>query len=472
MESREQQLEARHRAIVERIAHQLRERRSSRPLSLKKRSVSHQVPKAGDLKYSDDKLDVSDLDAILRIDPDRRICVAEPGVTFVALVAATLRHGLVPTVVPELKTITVGGAVAGCSIESMSFRYGGFHDSCTAYEVITARGEILNCAPDDEDPLLFEMMHGTFGTLGIISKLTFKLVPAQPFVHVTHERYRRLDDFQAAIVGHRARGDLDFMDGFVHSPDEYVLCVGRFTSTAPYVSRYDWLKVYCESTRTRREDFLRTADYFFRYDRGVTNVHPRSWIGRLLFGKLLGSSQLLRLAEIFHDLFSAERPTITLDVFIPFSKVPSFLDWYGREFRFYPLWCVPYQRVRDYAWLSPNFYARCEDTLFLDLAIYGMKQPRDRNYHALMERKLMELGGLKTLISHNYYSEDDFWKIYNLPNYARVKARTDPDNVFRDLFLKTCRAARGLTAATAARSDGDQARARVRGAASPPTSAP
>ena len=58
--------------------------------------------------------------------------------TFVDLVAATLRHGLVPIVVPELKTITIGGAVAGCSIESMSFRYGGFHDTCLEYEVITA----------------------------------------------------------------------------------------------------------------------------------------------------------------------------------------------------------------------------------------------------------------------------------------------------------------------------------------------
>ena len=31
---------------------------------------------------------------------------------------ATLRRGLVPIIVPELKTITLGGAVSGCSIES------------------------------------------------------------------------------------------------------------------------------------------------------------------------------------------------------------------------------------------------------------------------------------------------------------------------------------------------------------------
>lgn len=51
---------------------------------------------------------------------------------------------------------------------------------------------------------------------------------------------------------------------------------------------------------------------------------------------------------------------------------------------------------------------------------------------------------MKTLISHNYYSEEDFWKTWNRDNYQKVKRRTDPDNLFRDLYAKTCRAARGL----------------------------
>src|SRR5438874_2040907 len=81
-----------HAARVARIASQLRGRPGTRPLSLRKRAVSHQVPKARDLRARDEKIDISDLDAILEIDPVARICVAEPGVTFVDLVAATLRH--------------------------------------------------------------------------------------------------------------------------------------------------------------------------------------------------------------------------------------------------------------------------------------------------------------------------------------------------------------------------------------------
>src|SRR5678816_164762 len=115
------EIEALHAAKVARIATQLQKHPPTRPVSLRKEAPPHQVPKRRDLRQFDDKIDISDLTAILDIDPVARTCTAEAGVMFCDLVEATLRYGLVPIVVPELKTITVGGAVAGCSIESMSF---------------------------------------------------------------------------------------------------------------------------------------------------------------------------------------------------------------------------------------------------------------------------------------------------------------------------------------------------------------
>ena len=435
---------AAHARKVERVTSALRLRRSDRPVSLKKRAVSHQVPKAGDLKYSDERIDVSDLDAILEIDPERRLCVAEAGVTFADLVAATLPLGLAPAIVPELKTITIGGAVSGCSIESMSFVHGGFHDSCIEYEVVTARGEVLRCTPDNEHRLLFHMMHGSFGTLGILTRLTFRLIDARPFVHVEHRRYDRIEPYQQAIAAHAEAQDVDFLDGIIHAPDELVLTSGRFVDEAPYTHRYDWVRVYHQSTRTRSEDYLRSYDYYFRYDRGVTQVHPKSLLGRVIFGKLLGSTQVLRAAEKLRWLLPADHPNVILDVFVPMGRVAAFMDWYQRELGFFPLWCVPYRRVQHYPWLSDEFYARTRETLFLDLAIYGMRQPPGQNYHAIIEQKLLEIGGLKTLISHNYFSESDFWRIFNKRAYDQVKTVADPDNIFRDLYTKTCRASQGL----------------------------
>ncbi len=438
-------LNARHARKVARVADQLRRRESAAPLSRQKRVVSHQVPKLHDKKHTDEKVDLFDFDEVIEIDPVRRICIAEPGVPFCTLVDRTLPLGLVPIVVPELKTITIGGAVAGCSIESMSYIYGGFHDTCLEYEIITAKGDVLTCTPDNEHALIFQMMHGSFGTVGILSRLVFRLIPAKPFVHLRHETHLSIDSYTASIRSHFESRDVDFMDGIIHSPSHLVLCVGNFTDSAPYTNRYDWLKVYYRSTAKRREDYLKTPHYFFRYDQGVTNVHPKSFIGRLLFGKFLGSSQILRLAERLRWLRRSDgRPDVTVDTFIPFSRLKEFLEWYAEEFRHFPLWVVPYARVHDYEWLTDSFWSKLSDTLMIDIAIYGMKQRGETNYYRLMEEKLQELGGIKTLISYNYYKEDEFWRIFNRKNYDAVKAITDPDNIFRNLYEKTCRAAMGL----------------------------
>jgi FAD/FMN-containing dehydrogenase len=438
--------EARHREKVDRIAAQLRVHRGPAPVSFKKRAVSHEVPKVADLRHRDQKIDLTDLDEILHVDPVRRICVAEPGVSFVDLVEATLRHGLVPVVVPELKTITVGGAVAGCSLESTSFRTGGFHDSCLAYEVITARGEVLTCTPENEHRLVFEMMHGTFGTLGVLSKLTFKLMPAKRFVRVQYEKHATLGSYLASIRRHTERQDADFMDGIIHSPTELVLSMGHFTDEAPYAHRYDWMRIYPDSTRTRTEDYLRTADYFYRYDRGVTNVNPRSFAGRLLFGKFLSSSRVLWLADRFHWLLKRFPPPVTVDVFVPISRATEFLTWYRQAIGHFPLWCVPYRIARPYAWLSDQFVSGLRDELFLDLAIYGFRPAPGANPYRLLEEKLMEVGGVKTLISTNLYTEDEFWRTWNRPNFETVKALVDPDNRLRGLYEKMCRVAQGAAA--------------------------
>src|SRR5665648_355826 len=236
-----------HKEKVSRIAKLLKERKSTAPLTRKKKSVSHIVPKPKHKKHSDEKLDIRDLDEIIYIDTDNCICIAEPGVTFAKVVDETIKHGLVPLVVPELKTITIGGAVAGGSIESMSFKFGGFHDSCLEYEVMTAKGDVLICTPDNENQLLFQMVHQTFGTLGIITLLKFKLIPAKQFVKVTYEKFKSLEKYKEAIWKHYTKKDIDFMDGIIHSPEEYVLSIGNFVDTAPYTHSYNWMRIYSVS---------------------------------------------------------------------------------------------------------------------------------------------------------------------------------------------------------------------------------
>jgi len=63
-------------------------------------------------------LDVTGLDRVLRVDPDAGTADVQGMTTYETLVDTTLAYGFMPLVVPQLKTITLGGAVAGLGIES------------------------------------------------------------------------------------------------------------------------------------------------------------------------------------------------------------------------------------------------------------------------------------------------------------------------------------------------------------------
>ena len=383
-------------------------------------------------------IDISDLDEILEINNERFYCIAEPGATFEKIVNETLKYNLVPAVVPELKTITIGGGVSGCSIESMSYKFGGFHDNCLEYEIMNEKGEAITCTPENENKLLFQMVHGTFGTLGIITKIKFKLMPASPYVKVSYERYENLDDYKSAIWKHYKEKDIDFMDGIIHNPNLYILSAGNFVDKTPYTNNYDWMKIYYVSTAKRKEDYLKTEDYFFRYNKGVTNVRPKSLVGRIFFGKIVNSTNTLKIANKFKEIIPEKSIPVTVDTFIPYSSIDEFMDWYIKEINHFPLWCVPYKIVHKYEWLSDDFIKKTKDELFLDIALYGLHRRNPKHYYRLIEEELMDIHAVKTLISSNYYSEDEFWSIWNKENYTAVKKQTDPENVFNDLYKKMC----------------------------------
>jgi hypothetical protein len=85
--------------------------------SLKKANESHMVPQANISRSNDKKINITALTDILEVDPEHKIGIAESGVTFSQLIQATMKYNLIPLCVSELKGITIGGAVAGCSCE-------------------------------------------------------------------------------------------------------------------------------------------------------------------------------------------------------------------------------------------------------------------------------------------------------------------------------------------------------------------
>ena len=164
------------------------------------------------------RVDLSGFNEVVEVDPLHSLVSAEGMTTYVDVVDATLARGVIPCVVPQLKSITLGGAVAGVGIEASSFRYGLVHDTLLALEVLLADGAIVTCKPDNEHRDLFYGFPNSYGTLGYALKVTARTVPVKPYVRIEHVHHtdpaRYFEDLEARC---RAK-DADFIDGTVFSP--------------------------------------------------------------------------------------------------------------------------------------------------------------------------------------------------------------------------------------------------------------
>ena len=213
-------------------------------------------------------LDVSGLTGVLEVDPAARIAEVAGMCTYEDLVAATLPHGLTPLVVPQLKTITLGGAVSGLGIEAASFRNGLPHESVLELDVLTGAGELVTAVPGDE---LFAGFPNSYGTLGYATRLRIELEPVHSHVGLRHIRFDDLDELCAAIAQIMATRrwdgeDVDYLDGVMFSPTESYLTLGTRIKHDGPGSDYTGEQIYYRSLQQRQRDVLSTHDYLWRWD--------------------------------------------------------------------------------------------------------------------------------------------------------------------------------------------------------------
>ena len=132
--------------------------------------------------------------------------------TYVELVDATLPHGLAPAVVPELKSITVGGATTGVGIESSSFRHGLVHETVAAFDVLVADGSVVHCSPT-EHPELYPRLPELVRQPRLCDAAQRAMIPVLPYVRLAHERHDDPASFFASIAAECARPTCDYLDG-------------------------------------------------------------------------------------------------------------------------------------------------------------------------------------------------------------------------------------------------------------------
>lgn len=402
------------------------------------------------LNYSADRiLDISDLNEVLEINPEERFVLVEPNVTMKALVEATLAHGLIPPVVMELRSITVGGGIQGGAGESSSFKYGPFHDTCLAYEVLTGNGERVVTSPTEESNL-FRGLPATYGTIGVITLVKLSLIPAQPFVHLTYERTGNFDAGLTLIKEH-LKEDLDFVDAIQWSKESGVVMTGYLSEDDPQLphSRFlrpwdDWFYLHAEKITRRHasyEELIPIRDYLFRYNRGAF------WMGRFGFSLLhLPYNRLTRL--LLHPLFKTRmlyrflqqtqlsQRYLLQDCVLPENTVADFVRFVDRELSVYPLWILPFKQPSEVTRATHGFLGT---PLVVDIGLWGEVKLPPAEFVQLnqkIERVLTHYRGCKVLYAHTYYTREDFWKIYNQDQYTALREHYHATSVFPDIYDK------------------------------------
>jgi FAD/FMN-containing dehydrogenase len=405
-------------------------------------------------------LDVSGLAGVISIDVRAQTADVQGMCTYEDLVTETLKLGFIPYVVPQLKTITLGGAVTGLGIESTSFRNGLPHESVVEMDIFTGSGEVVTVATTGEHADLYSTFPNSYGSLGYATRLRIKLEKVPAYAALRHVRFHEGDKLAAAIAEIADSGEwqgqrVDAMDGVAFEPGEYYLTLARWTDegSVAQCSDYTGMGIYFRSIQERETDLLTVHDYIWRWDTdwfwcsgafgaqnpAIRRFWPRRWKRSDAYMKLLALDLKLGIADKLDARAGRpERERVIQDIEVPVERISEFLDWFDDEIGMRPVWLCPLQASREW----PT-YPLVPKKTYVNAGFWGtvhvgpdrVNAPKNR----AIEAKVHDLDGHKSLYSDSFYDRETFDRLYDGANLAAVKKRYDPDDRLISLYDKAAK---------------------------------
>jgi FAD/FMN-containing dehydrogenase len=388
---------------------------------------------------------------VLQVDAAAGWVDSEGMITYEDLTRECLAHGVMPAVVPQLKTITLGGAVAGVGIESSSHRYGLVHDTMLEIDVLLGDGRVVTCTAANEHADLFFGFPNSYGTLGYALRVKAKTVPVKPYVRLEHIGFQSADKFFHALRERLRAGEADFVDGTVFSPGQMYITLGRFADRAPYTSDYTYEHIYYRSIAAKREDYLTIHDYIWRWDtdwfwcsKNVLAQHPlvrrlygRSRLGSRTYTKIMRWNSRIGITKKLERVIGLHSESVIQDVDIPLARAAEFLAFYAEHIALWPQWICPIG-PRPHSGRFSLYPVNNE--WYINFGFWDVKRTREEHpaghFNRLIERKVAELGGIKSLYSDSFFSPGEFDRYYGGEAYRALKAKYDSRGAFPQLYEK------------------------------------
>ncbi|CAN8100016.1 unnamed protein product [Discula destructiva] len=396
----------------------------------------------------DNIVDTSSLRHVLSIDKKHKTALVEPNVAMDVLVEATMQQGLVPQIVMEFPSITVGGGFSGSAGESSSFRFGLFEATINCIEIVLATGEVTKASRTDKQDLFWGAA-SAFGTLGVVTVLEVQLMDARKYVALTYHYSEGFPKILAKINEEISKEANDYVDAIMFTRDTAVTCSGRLVDNLPsdqaprtFTRRKDpWFYLRAHQIHSKMAkssdapvitDYIPLVDYLFRYDRGGF------WTGRETFKYFkVPFNRITRyvLDPLLHTrvINTAQAKTdfanyyMVQDCGIPLDKCQDFNTWLDTHVDIYPIWLCPLRVRRPTPDAAHGIHAamgRADHPDLLNFGVWGfnswdLQEAIGKN--RALETQVRRLGGWKTLYAHAYYTEDEFWELYDRDSYSAVR---------------------------------------------------
>lgn len=385
------------------------------------------------------------LSHVLKVDTKTRIALVEPNVPMDRLVETTMKYGLVPPVVMEFPGITVGGGYAGTSGESSSFKHGFFDRTIKSVEMVLANGEVVTASPNEKADL-FHGAAGALGTLGITTLVELQLLEVKSYVETTYHPVASVAEAIRKLQEVTADQTYDYIDGILFSKKRGAIITGRLTNVLPEsaeVSHFSrtadpWFCLRVQEKITQNVGPVTEAipldEYLFRYDRGGF------WVGLSVFYYFMIPfnrwtrwflDDFLHTRMLYKALLASghSKQYMVQDLALPYATVPKFIDFTDETLGIYPLWLCPL-RQETLPTLHPHSRETEADgnTLkpMLNIGLWGPGSHDEDEFveqNRKLESKLKELGGMKWLYAQTYYTEEEFWSIYDRKWYDALRAK-------------------------------------------------
>lgn len=422
---------------------------NNKPIHIKKRTISNLFRYDGRDKKERREVDLRDFNKPLYVDAKKQTLEVQGLTTFEQIVDFTLPHGLVPLVTPELKRITIGGAIVGIGIETNSYRYGFVHDGLLEADILLPDGRIITCKPDGEHRDLFYALANSYGTLGYVLRAKIKLRPAKRYVKLVTVQSENTADL---INGMKRSADdpkIDYMESLIYSKDELYFTVGTQTDTAKDVTSIYGQTVFFRQISRPGIIYVPTKEYLFRYDPEwfwalpetttyslFRAIAPRRMRSSAFYTRYIAWQEKLGAAKQ-----QADAEKLIQDWEVPWKHAKALLDFAldNLDLDGKPLMTAPTKTTH-----KNTLYPMPPGQLFLNLGSYSFvrRKPEHQPYHHthIMDEFTFTHDGIKMLYSSTFMNEKEFDARYGGKAYKVLKKKYDPKGLAPTLYQKAVKA--------------------------------